>query len=791
MKKWLTPLVVMCYMTVVPIRAGGQTVALPEQINTTFEEFQPLVTLNGNRIYFSRKGDPRNMGDHNNADCWYSEKNAQGEWMEPIHCGMVINNFEDNALVAIDFRKSWGVVKDGEVSGQFTELEFDKTYIKRTKPIHWADSLPNFHILEVHFLPEKGIGVLSLRDEKGGDADLYITVRSPYDSIWSIPEKMEGGINGQQDERYPHLAPDGKTLYFASTSHGGFGGSDVFISRLEDQNPIHWSAPRNMGRSINSALDETATSLSVADQTVYFTRTLPLKGSDLFSVNLESSFLPEALSLVVIKTDSPGQLVKSNFAGKTERLPEKDSIFYLVLNGGVSYMLTFLENQNNFYPSRMVRASLNEAVLDYESQPYMDILLADPEYKLAELEIQKLQKEILNTRTSLKNYGQQLDAQMVNLVIPHTTVFENEGFRTDRTLLELEQKYERFLKKSLAVKEGSYEVVVSEDLKVEGRDKRIADLKRQINKEVLLDEDQEVANQIPLSFMNFREIVKREVELELFPEVWGSLVSDMKSTVQLEVKKKYESESYRNILKGDWLKDSIPQFWSIPVGEPIPGVYNNALAGDLKRHLKPIVKATMFGLLKGEVTAYLEKIFHLVVLNKIQRASGKKLSDWINAQKNLEEKIFDSLVESKERNEDHQAIQSSLEELKFRKYEWSLVSEPLVKHVYFELPAINFSANEVQLDYFARLELNRIVQLLQMKPHVTIEILVHTHGYMSYSTADSLTNQRAEHIENYLSRAGVKPGRVKVIGMGKNNPKLANHNYENRRQNQRVEILIK
>jgi outer membrane protein OmpA-like peptidoglycan-associated protein len=62
---------------------------------------------------------------------------------------------------------------------------------------------------------------------------------------------------------------------------------------------------------------------------------------------------------------------------------------------------------------------------------------------------------------------------------------------------------------------------------------------------------------------------------------------------------------------------------------------------------------------------------------------------------------------------------------------------------------------------------------------------------MTYSNADRLTKQRAEQIENYLLRAGVKSERVKVIGVGKNYPKLANHNYENRRQNQRVEILIK
>ena len=791
MKKWFTPIVVVCYMTIIPFWAGSQTVALPEQINTTFEELQPLVTLDGRRIYFSRKGDQRNMGDHNNADCWYSEKNTQGVWMEPIHCGMVINNFEDNSLVALDFRKSWGLVKDGEEAGQFFELEFDGEYVKRTSELNWTDSLPNLHILDIHFLPERGIGVLSMRDKKGGDADLYLTIRPPYDSVWSLPVKIEGGINGQQDERYPHLSPDGKTLYFSSTSHGGFGGSDVFISRLNGEDAIYWSSPRNMGRSINSALDETAMSLSVTDRMLYFVRTLPLKGSDIFSVNLESSFLPQAMTLVVIKADCQGQLVKSTIGGKTERIHQRDSIFNLVLNGKVSNMLTFVENQSKFYPSQVIRSSPNKEVLDYESQIFMDAVLSDPDYKTAEFEIQKLQKEILKTRTGLNEYSLLLDAQIKNIVIPTTAVFENEGFKTDRTLLELEQKYEQILDKSLAGKKAFEEEGGVISVNLEGREKRIADLKKQINKEVILDEKEMASQKATRSFINFREKIKREVEITLFPEVWEALIMDLKTEIQLEVKNEYQSEAYRNLLKGDWLKDSIPPFWRIPQRDLDQIIYENPLAGDLKRHLEPMVRATMLSLLKEEVTTYLQKVLHLIALERIQIESIKVLKNLTNAQKNLEVKILESLVLSASKNLEQQDIQPQLGEFESLEYKWSFTSVPLVKHVYIELPALNFSGNEVQLDHFARLELNRIVQLLKNNPEVVFEIIVHTHGYMAYATAETLTNQRAEQIENYLSRAGVKPGRVKVVGVGKNYPKLANHNYENRRQNQRVEILIK
>lgn len=791
MKKWFTPLVVVCYMAVAPNWAGGQTVALPEQINTTFEENQPLVTLDGKRIYFSRRGDQRNMGDRNNADCWYAEKNSSGEWTDPIHCGMVINNFEDNALVATDFRSSWGLVKDGTDTGRFIELEINGPKIERTNQLTWTDSMSNFQVLDVHLLTERGIGILSIRDHGSGDTDLYVTVRTAKDTTWSMPIKLKGGINGRQDERYPHLAPDGETLYFSSTSHGGFGGSDIFISRLDGQDPSVWSSPKNMGRSINSALDETASSLSITDRTLYFVRTLPLKGSDLFSVNLEPTFLPQSMSLVAIHSDCQGQLVKTTFGDKTVRLPERDSVFNLVLDGNAASMITFLENQNKYYPSQMIWASPKEKLLDYEQQAYLDVVFADPDYKSSELEIQKLQRQILNTRTGLKEYSQLLATQIAGLAVPQTTVFENEGFKTDRTLLELEQKYEQFLRKSLSGKDAFQEELDEEHSLLVGREKRLAELKRQISKVDAIEETKVAKEQVPMSFLNFKEVVKREVELDIFPKVWEALVSDLKSEVQLEVKKNYDNEAYRNLLKGDWLKDSIPQFWKISQRNVVQPTYNNALAGDLKKHLEPMVRATMLGLLKEEVAAYLEKILHMVVLEKIQTAASKELRVLTNAQKDLEAKIFESLVESAKDNIELQEYIAPIDKQEFVEYEWSFESLPLVKHVYFELPALNFFGNEVQLNHFARLELNRIVQLLQTNLGVNLDILVHTHGYMTYSNADRLTNQRAEQIENYLSRAGIQPGRVKVIGVGKNYPKLANHNYENRKQNQRVEILIK
>jgi hypothetical protein len=52
---------------------------------------------------------------------------------------------------------------------------------------------------------------------------------------------------------FPSLSPDGKTLYFASNREGGQGGFDIYSCQKRSDS---WAEPRNLGTTINSASDE-------------------------------------------------------------------------------------------------------------------------------------------------------------------------------------------------------------------------------------------------------------------------------------------------------------------------------------------------------------------------------------------------------------------------------------------------------------------------------------------------------------------------------------------------------
>ncbi|RYG05550.1 MAG: flagellar motor protein MotB, partial [Chitinophagaceae bacterium] len=100
-----------------------------------------------------------------------------------------------------------------------------------------------------------------------GSCDLYISYLT--NNGWSAPENLGNRINTESWETAPSLSPDKRELYFTSNRPGGFGGSDIYISRMLPTGV--WSAPQNAGPEINTAGDESCPFIHADNQTLYFT----------------------------------------------------------------------------------------------------------------------------------------------------------------------------------------------------------------------------------------------------------------------------------------------------------------------------------------------------------------------------------------------------------------------------------------------------------------------------------------------------------------------------------------
>ena len=92
-------------------------------------------------------------------------------------------------------------------------------------------------------------------DKKGtlGGTDLWITRRKSKGAAFGHAFNMGPVINTKGNEVYPFLRND-STLYFSSDGHGGMGGLDIFVSRLDSTGK--WSKPVNLRYPINSTHDD-------------------------------------------------------------------------------------------------------------------------------------------------------------------------------------------------------------------------------------------------------------------------------------------------------------------------------------------------------------------------------------------------------------------------------------------------------------------------------------------------------------------------------------------------------
>ena len=90
------------------------------------------------------------------------------------------------------------------------------------------------------------------RPDSFGGCDLYYSYLI-NDTLWSKSYNLGSVINSKYWESQPSISADGNMIFFASNREGGYGGSDIWMSRRVKNN---WLEPVNLGPLINTSLDE-------------------------------------------------------------------------------------------------------------------------------------------------------------------------------------------------------------------------------------------------------------------------------------------------------------------------------------------------------------------------------------------------------------------------------------------------------------------------------------------------------------------------------------------------------
>jgi OmpA-OmpF porin, OOP family len=278
------------------LASGIAIEALDKNVNSDFNELNPLLSPDGKTLYFSRRNHPENAGGiTDKEDIWYSELDSSGHWQLAKN----MTNFNNAGPNFINTIQS--VTPDGKSA----IIVLGNKYLPNGKMMAgvsissnvgggWSKPVAlnitndyNFNEKANYFLTNnrKTLIISEEREDSQGDRDLYVSFMQD-DSVWTEPLNLGDVVNSADEESAPFLASDDKTLYYSSKGFSGYGGSDIYVTRRLDDTWTRWSEPENLGPEINSPLEDLFFNIPASSDYAYYSRGVTETNTDIFRIKL-------------------------------------------------------------------------------------------------------------------------------------------------------------------------------------------------------------------------------------------------------------------------------------------------------------------------------------------------------------------------------------------------------------------------------------------------------------------------------------------------------------------------
>ena len=281
--------------------------SIGRNINTNADEYAPVITADGKYLYFAAKGRPDNIG----FEDIFVSKWAGDHWGPAKLVDQLSTSTGNEAPLSISADGNQMLLFSG---GDIYESK--KYYGGWTQPEslpintnYWeADAFYTADGNALMFVSDRpgGIGNLHRVDredfhgDRQGNTDIYVCLKTAKG--WGTPINLGPTINTPYCDRGPFLHPDMKTLYFCSDGRGGLGKRDIYKStRLSDTSWTQWSEPVNVGKSINTAGDDSWFRITTDGAKAYFSAQNDTSW-DIYQFDLPNAIRPEPVATISGKT---------------------------------------------------------------------------------------------------------------------------------------------------------------------------------------------------------------------------------------------------------------------------------------------------------------------------------------------------------------------------------------------------------------------------------------------------------------------------------------------------------
>lgn len=284
-------------------KQNRKKVNLGRYLNGPFSELAPIISPNGRLLFFTMgRENPSNTGDDHLQDCYVSKLLPNHQWSTPNNLGFPINSSGNDAISGVSPDGRTLFIKNfayNPTSG-LCFARVDSTRHWQITPItieHYSNSS---HLASQCISVNGDYIIISVERPEGyGGLDLYVSkVLDRSKNLYSEPQTLGLVINTAKDDFAPFLAADGKTLYFSSKGHGGQGDADVFVTKRLDDSWVNWTAPKNLGPDINTSGMDAYYSVPASGEVAYFSSMNGPNQLDLYRVDLLPDERPDPVMLL-------------------------------------------------------------------------------------------------------------------------------------------------------------------------------------------------------------------------------------------------------------------------------------------------------------------------------------------------------------------------------------------------------------------------------------------------------------------------------------------------------------
>jgi len=757
--------------------------------NLNYPHSAPVLSHDGNKLFFSIDKHPINVGLNKGKDVWVSERTGQaGQWSKPFPLSGGVNSSEDECAVAMLNQSDILLVRKESDSLHWSLFDYNGRIwvpgnIFPTPLIHPSVKWITYN----HFKTVCFFGT--------GDSIQQQIFVSSLDSTysWTTPKELKGFEKFKQVKDLM-ISLDNKTIFFSAEGEASYGGFDIFTSKRIKDDWLNWSEPKNIGIQMNSLLDEYEPTLSADSKKIMFTVKNRDGVTSIYQAILPDNLQPEPV--FEIKTN--GQIFSKNefFDGEIKfyGFNRKENTLHFINNDPLSFgSTTFLPKWDDvllvsvkpeyFIPS--VQLPLREGRNIYTGKFQRNSYLEE-----FDIEFVRLEKQLSDQNNLILDVQSEIDRLLQKVELSKSSIWENikdlsdiDVKPIDNELKILSNSYSLTLKLTTE-KKPNLNVAFSEGIH------RIEFWKNEYAAKNAVDEDEDTTQNFQLFvkdiinyqwYANQLEYVK-EVEREYKKEALEGLkkllsMDDLALSQILmeEYLKKLESTKQPSIFYSS-PNDGIVKNLIWPVKKSLQIPFFN----EVSLRLKPLIEREITNRLKMPMIDLLSHQYYLQFLKE------KKQLLLVN-RKEIFHKMEALEMRNRGRKKDYVFNDTLIyQTLKIvRDTQVNVVAYPFY---YTELIPLNvpfFPTDSIEPDAPGFFELHRIRQILSEYPGLGVELAVQVQdrGGVFLKESREVGEKRLGFMNTFFEMSGIGADRRNIY-LSQNAEMMANNNLP-------IQVLIR